>query len=246
MNSKIRRVVLYFLAFLTLLGVWSLCAHLLDSPLILPAPENVFLSLKSLCKNSFFYKSLFLTFTRVFWAFAFSAVAGLVLGVLSSEFETVKIFLSIPLSFIRSTPVVAIILIAVFWVGSEKVPAFVAFLMGLPVVITNVENGWKNTDKKLVEMSRVFKFTRFRTLFFVRAPSIFSGFKAALVSSFGMAWKVVVAGEVLALPKKSVGFHLYQSQIHLETAEVFAWTICIVALSFIGEKILKAIVKLLK
>lgn len=223
-----------------------MCAHFLNSPLILPAPESVLLSLKSLCKNSFFYKSLLFTFIRVLWAFVFCAVFGLVLGIFSSEFEAVKIFLSIPLSFIRATPVVAIILIAVFWVGSEKVPSFVAFLMGLPVVITNVESGWKNADKNLLEMSAVFEFSRLRTLFFVRFPSIFEGFKAALVSSFGMAWKVVVAGEVLALPKKSVGLYLYQSQIHLETAEVFAWTISIVVLSFIGEKALKKFVKRLK
>ena len=53
-----------------------------------------------------------------------------------------------------------------------------------------------------------------------------------------MAFKSGVAAEVIGQPLRSIGNSLYQSKIYLETAELFAWTAVIIALSFVCEKLL--------
>ena len=55
----------------------------------------------------------------------------------------------------------------------------------------------------------------------------------------GIGWKVSVASEVLSTPNYSIGLNLLNAKTTLETSELFAWTIVIVILSFIFEKIFK-------
>ena len=47
-----------------------------------------------------------------------------------------------------------------------------------------------------------------------------------------------VAAEIIALPQKSIGFMLYQSKLRIETVDLFAWTLLIVALSMLLEWLL--------
>jgi len=67
----------------------------------------------------------------------------------------------------------------------------------------------------------------------VYLPSVLPQYAAALITSLGLAWKSGVAAEVLCHPKLSM---LYESQIYLETADLFAWTAAVIMLSVIMEK----------
>ena len=53
-----------------------------------------------------------------------------------------------------------------------------------------------------------------------------------------MAFKSGIAAEVIGQPLETIGNGLYNAKIYLETGELFAWTIAIVVISFICEKIL--------
>jgi NitT/TauT family transport system permease protein len=52
-----------------------------------------------------------------------------------------------------------------------------------------------------------------------------------------MAWKAGVAAEVLTVTPISIGKQLYNSKLYLETSELFAWTVIVVILSLIIEKL---------
>ena len=63
-------------------------------------------------------------------------------------------------------------------------------------------------------------------------------FLAAATTGLGFAWKSGVAAEILSLPKRSVGYMLYESKLTLETADLFAWTLLVVLLSMLIEWLL--------
>ena len=46
-----------------------------------------------------------------------------------------------------------------------------------------------------------------------------------------------VAAEIIGMPKGSVGQMLYMSKIYLDTDDLLAWTVIIVVLSVIFEKL---------
>ena len=52
-----------------------------------------------------------------------------------------------------------------------------------------------------------------------------------------MSWKAGVAAEVIGQPLHSVGNRLYQSKIYLETADLLAWTVVIILISYLVEKL---------
>ena len=65
-----------------------------------------------------------------------SLTAGFFLGLLAADSKAFAAFIEFPLGLVRATPIIAVILPALFWFTSDIVPVFVAVLMCLPIVIT--------------------------------------------------------------------------------------------------------------
>ena len=53
----------------------------------------------------------------------------------------------------------------------------------------------------------------------------------------GLCWKAGIAAEVIGIPAGSIGEKLYKAKVYLETPDLFAWTIVIIAVSVGFEKI---------
>ena len=102
---------------------------------------------------------------------------------------------------------------------------------------TAVANGFSKTDEKLLDMAKVFNFKRSQVFRYIQLPSLVPFFLNGMVSTFGLSWKVVAAGEVLSLPKYAAGTMLQKAQVHLETSTVMAVAILLVAVSFLLEQI---------
>ena len=52
-----------------------------------------------------------------------------------------------------------------------------------------------------------------------------------------MGWKSGIAAEVIGVPDHTIGERLYTAKIYLETADLFAWTIVVLILCSLFEKI---------
>ena len=116
--------------------IWYALAFFIDASLILPYPHRVIIRLFELIQTSSFWLALLFTMLRVFAAFIISFILGFFLGLISADCECFKNFMIFPLGLIRATPIIAFILLALFWFQSGTVPIFVAVLMSLPVMIT--------------------------------------------------------------------------------------------------------------
>lgn len=46
-----------------------------------------------------------------------------------------------------------------------------------------------------------------------------------------MSWKAGAAAEVIGIPRGSIGERLQQAKVYLDTPDLFAWTLVIVAAS---------------
>ena len=65
-------------------------------------------------------------------------------------------------------------------------------------------------------------------------------FLAACRLALGLCWKAGVAAEVIGIPGGSIGEKLYHAKIYLNTPDLFAWTIVIIMISFLFEKLILA------
>lgn len=217
---------------------WQLLSGRVASSLILPRPAEVLKSLALLLQSGNFWKAVLGTLTRVVWAFLLSLAFGSLTGVLSGLSPGLRDFLSPMLTTIRATPVLALILLVMFWLPAKNVPIFSAFLMAYPVVHTSMYSGIVSVDKDLLEMASVFKVPASVTFFRLRLPALQGHFVSGAKNALGLCWKVVVAGEVLSQPAFALGTGMQDARLSLETSSVFAWAITTVALCGTSEYIL--------
>lgn len=238
-----KRRLVAFLSCCALVLIWQIAALLMDAPVILPSPVEVFKSLISLFSDAGFMKNVLATVLRALTGFLIIVCAGSALGVLAGYYSMLDAALSPVVTLIKATPVMSVILLAFIWFGTGKVPVFSAFLMAFPIMYVQVRNSMDRLDPGLSQMCTVYGISGSKRLFGFVIPSLVPSFITGARQSLSMVWKVVIASEVLTLPSAGVGRSLQLAQIRLDTAKVFAWTIVAVLLTFAGDALFSFILK---
>lgn len=221
------------------LGVWQLAAWGVGRELLLPGPAAVGRSLLALAGTADFFLSVCATLGRVFLGLAWGTLAGMLLAFLTHFSPWAARVVSPAVRVVRATPVVSFILLVYLWVSRAAIPWVIAGLMVLPVVWGALSAGLDNLDEKLLELGRAYRFSRWNMLRLIYLPLLRPHLSAGLLTAFGLAWKSGVAAEVLCPPGHAVGSRLQQAKLGLETADLFAWTLTIVALSLALEALLR-------
>lgn len=246
MDSITKNKRILILSISVILVIWKLSALYIGADIILPPPEKVLHSLFQVLSSEHFLKAIFATIIRGLSGFMISFFAGLFTGVLAGISEKFRLFISPFISIIRSTPVIAIILLALIWFHVDYVPVFVSFLMAYPIVTGNVTAGIYTVDKKLLEMADIYRIGLLKKVTEIYIPSIIPFIVSSISMSLGLIWKVVIAAEVLSQPKWGLGTSLNEAKAYLITEEVFAWTVIAILLSIITDIIFGYILKRLR
>ena len=239
----IKKAFKYTAISLLWLGIWQLVAMIISSELLFPAPLAVANRLFEMMLTSDFYVTVGLSLLRILVGMIIGTLIGVAGGLLTAFSRIARDIFAPLLAVVKSTPVASFIILMVLWISRDVTPLIIALMMVTPVVWTNVETGILNTDKSLLEMAKVYKMPRAATVRHIYLPSISPYFLASLKASLGMAWKAGIAAEVLLQPIISIGKMISDSKILLETTDLFAWTVVVVILSVIIEKIMVLILK---
>jgi NitT/TauT family transport system permease protein len=245
MNKKnIKKDYLIFFASIFILFIaWKIISLIIDSEIIFPSPESTFIGVTEVARQDDFLGAVFHSITRGLIGFAISFLSGIVLGITTGFSKILYKLMEPVLVIIKSIPLISIILISLIWFDSENVPIFASFLVSFPIVYTNVVEGVKNIDKKILEMAKSFRAKKIRILMEIYIPAILPFIIAAAVSSVGIGWKAVIAAEVLSNPLKAIGTNMQLSKIYLETDKVIAWTVIAILISYFFELFIKLIGK---
>ena len=243
MSAKLtlRRVLTVFATALFWLGLWYIVALFVNQELLIPTPAAVVTVLGSLLKNGLFWQSVGLSLLRICVGYLAALAVGSLLAVLTARVHTARTLLAPLLHIVRAAPVASFIIITLVWIRYTWVPVFIAFLMVLPMVWLNVEQGIREIDPQLIEVTKMYRFSQGKRLKKLYLPSIQPFFLTAAVNGLGFAWKSGVAAEVICRPDFSIGKQLQDAKTYLETPEVFAWTAVVILLSLLLEKALLAL-----
>lgn len=236
-NKQLKKTTNKVLAAIFWIAVWYFAASSVGQELIIPSPLAVIKTLFNLAGQSLFWQASFLSLLRIFGGYILGVIVGVILAVLTTRFELMDALFSPLIRIVRATPVASFIILALLWINHSIVPALMSTLMVVPIVWGSLCTAIEETDRELLEMARLYRFGTVKTLKLLYIPSILPSFKSACNTSIGLAWKSGIAAEVLCLPRLSVGTYLYYSKIYLETSALFAWTVIVIILSFLLEKL---------
>lgn len=226
--------------------VWQIVSVCVNSKILLVSPIDTVCRLWELLPSGDFWSSIFFSMARILLGFLLGLVLGTALAVLSGKFAIIRTLFSPLISAMKSIPVASFTILALFWVGSENLSVLVSILICVPIVCSNMLEGIDNLDKKLDEMSKVFKIPAGRRFAGVYLSQLLPYFRSASRLAIGLSWKSGVAAEVIGIPDGSIGEKLFMSKIYLETADLFAWTLVVILLSFLCEKLFIFAVKLVQ
>ncbi len=236
MNSK-KKIIAKASAVILALSVWQIASVCVGTELLLVSPVGVIKRLFSLVGEGEFLSTVGFTLSRIAVGFFLGLVSGVLLALLAGRFKIAETLLWPYMITIKSVPVASFVVIALIWFNSSQLSSLISFLMVLPIIYTNLLDGIKSVGKDMLQMAEVFKMPFLRRLRFIWLPSV----KPFLISgcriSLGLAWKSGVAAELIGYPEGSVGEALYYSKLFLNTADLFAWTVVIVLLSVVFEKL---------
>jgi NitT/TauT family transport system permease protein len=170
-----------------------------------------------------------------------SFVLGIVLAMAMYRSDALEKYLHPMIRILMAVPVVSWILFAVLWFpGVEFRIGFVLVVVCGPVFLVDTLDAMRSVPRELRQMMRSFRPTTLQ--FFVKlmlpaiVPTIFTSWKV----NISLAIRVVTIAELVGAVT-GIGHQLSVAQELFSVADVFAWTIVLVALLFLLEAIVARI-----
>lgn len=220
------------------LAVWVFAAALVAQPLILPGPCAVVVALLRLVCDASTWAILAGSGARILGGLALAAVCGGVLAGVSVRSRTFSRLVAPALLFVKATPVACVVVLLLIWLGSARVSIAAVFLMVLPGVYFSLVEGLTQADKPLEQMFRLHGVRGWRLFCAHTWREVLPFALSCARAVIGMSWKAGVAAELIGMAAGTVGERIYQAKLLIETDDLLAWTVLVVAASWACERVL--------
>lgn len=240
---KINKKHLYFLiGIIAILLTWTIVSLIVNSKFLIPTPWDTIVEFFTLLTKAEFYSSLGATTLRSLLGFLVSVVVALLFSVLAYRYKALKSVFSPFMTIMRATPTMSFIFLLIVWFNPTISPAFIGFVVVFPILYESFLTAFEGVDKKLIEMSKVFKVDTVNLVKTLYIPQSLPGVLAGIKSGISLNIKIVISAEVIASTAKSIGTEM-QIAIQNTVAGLFAWTLWAILLAFLFEGIVSLITK---
>jgi len=233
-----RNSILFLVGVVAILVIWKIVSWNMSSSNLVPSPEETFKTFATILFSENSLLDYSRTIIRGLGGFIVAFALALILGLLAGSRSTFYAFFQPFLAMLRSTPVVAFILLLLIWFETELVPVIIAFITMFPIIYTNITKGMQEVDPGLREMMQVYQLSgveRFRSVYI---PSISAFLFSGAATAMGFGWRAIIIGEVLSQPVHGIGARMREAYSYFEVKEVISWTVIAVLLSLLFEVLL--------
>ena len=217
------------------LAIWQAASMLDGSAVLLCGPLDTLLALCRLVCAQAFWSSICFSTLRIVAGVVGGYLIAAVLAAASWHARAVRALLQPALLAIKSTPVACVVVILLIWIGAANVSVITVLLLVVPAIYFTVCTGLDNMDAGRRELFEVFGMRGQRRFFTLIWPAVLPYLEAASSTVLGMSWKAGIAAELIGVPTGSIGERIYQAKLLLETPDLFAWTFCVICLSWLFE-----------
>ena len=236
-STTCRNRIIRVLAVAFWIAVWQGVSLAVGSEILVASPARTFGALLSLLREGAFYRAMLGSLMRICAGFALALALGIALGALSFVVGWVRALLHPVVSVVKATPVASFVILALIWISSKNLSIFISFLMVFPIMYENMLAGLESADAKLLEMGQVFHLSRMARIRAIYLPAAYPFLLSAARLSLGMCWKSGIAAEVIGQPRQSIGAELNQAKLFFNTPDLFAWTVTIIVVSVVFERL---------
>lgn len=248
-RRKVARLYQYgykILAVVFWILVWEVASRIIDKEILLASPAKVFITVLELVQRYSFWQTISFSSLRIILGFFLAVFTGCSFAILSYHSRIFEELISPLIKVIKSTPVASFIILALIWIRSRNLSVLISFLMVLPMIYSNLLQGLRSTDQKLIQMAEVFRLGRWKQVKAIYVPAVLPFLLSAVSVGLGFGFKAGIAAEVIGIPARSIGERLYEAKLYLMTRELFAWSIIVIIISVMFEKAVMLMIRIIE
>lgn len=232
-TRRLRKVVIIFFW----IFVWEAAARAIGNEILIAGPFDVGKALLHNLFNIEFLKSAGNSFLRISLGFCGAFLAAVMTASFAWRFRIVGEILEPVVTLMKTVPVASIVILLLIWTSSKNLSIAISFMVTFPAIYFQMAEGLRSVDQKLLEMAQVFLISPWKKIWYLYRPAVLPYLAASCRAAVGMGWKSGIAAEVIGVPDHTIGERLYMAKIYLETADLFAWTIVVLILCAVFERI---------
>ncbi|MGB8017838.1 MAG: ABC transporter permease subunit, partial [Pseudolabrys sp.] len=177
------------------------------------------------------------TLARVIAALIVSFLLGVAMAMAMYRSDSLDKYLHPMIRLLMAVPVVSWILFAVLWFpGVEFRIGFVLVVVCGPVFLIDTLDAMHGVPRELRHMMRSFRPTTWQYFFKLMLPAILPNIFTSWKVNISLAIRVVTIAELVGAVT-GIGHQLSVAQELFSVADVFAWTLVLVALLFLLEAV---------
>jgi NitT/TauT family transport system permease protein/sulfonate transport system permease protein len=220
-----------------MLVAWQL-ASLRFPPYLLPGPVEVAKSLAWLLATPAGLAQVAASLFHIAAAMVLAFICGTAIAILPYYVRVLRLAIDGRLTpFLNAFPGIGWTLIAIIWFGlGLSTVIFAVAVILVPFTIVNIREGVRAIDAELIEMAESFSGGRLRRFSLIVLPSLLPFMFAAIRVSFGVSWKVALTAELFG-GTRGLGYTMNIARQELETSRIFAVIALIVAITFLGGRL---------
>ncbi|MBI2087932.1 MAG: ABC transporter permease [Deltaproteobacteria bacterium] len=225
------------LAFVLIL--WEVVARLeIIHPALFPTITEIFAKMWELTLEGIFLRDVLHSLARLLSSVFFAMIVGTACGLLMGTSRWAEKIIIPPLNFFLAIPGIAIFPIVILWFGlTEKAIVFtLAFEASLSIML-NTWGGVKSVDASLINAGRALGADGYRLFYKVLIPAALPAIITGYRQGFSRAWRILVAGEMLASIGTGIGFRIFEARAFLASDVMYAGVIVIGVLGFLLERV---------
>jgi NitT/TauT family transport system permease protein len=186
-----------------LLAVWELVARLNIVPgqFFFPPFSVVVQEFYYLTVNGVLGENFLSSLIRVLIGFTAGSIAGILVGMIMGWKDIAHKALNPIINIIYPIPALGWLPLLMLWIGiNEMLPIAIIFICSFFPVCYNTVTGVRNVDKDYIQAARTLGASDIRILTTVVMPLALPNIFTGLRLEAGMAWRVIIAAEMVAIP----------------------------------------------
>jgi len=185
------------------LAIWEVVARLNL------APGQFFFPPFSVVVQEFYYltasgvlgDNFLSSLVRVLIGFCAGSIAGIAVGMVMGWMENINKALHPIISLFYPIPALGWLPLLMLWIGiNEMLPIAIIFICSFFPVLYNTVTGIRNVDKDYIQVARTLGASDAKILATVVMPLALPNIFTGLRLEAGMAWRVIIAAEMVAIP----------------------------------------------
>jgi NitT/TauT family transport system permease protein/taurine transport system permease protein len=225
--------------FLVLVALWWALTHTYAVPRALfPRPDEVWAALMENLRSGVLAEYMGVSLRRLLIGFGIGSALGVVLGFLFGLLPGVGRFFRPLVQFLNSISGITWLPLVIIWLGlGEQVIAFVIVNAVIFVVLLNTMTGVQVVPKVYEQALYTLGGTRWHVIRDVLIPGALPHILTGLRLALGMAWRALIAGEIVA-SSSGLGYQIYIGSSYFKQDVVVMGIIVVGILATMLDRIL--------